>query len=46
MKDYSGPASLQRPSASASIIDMYRSALGAICRRLGGVGFGPEHYGD
>ena len=27
MKDYSGPASLQRPSASASIIDVYRSAF-------------------
>ena len=26
MKDYSGPAGLQRP-ASASIIDVYRSAL-------------------
>ena len=27
MKDYSGPAGLQRPPASASIIDAYRSAL-------------------
>ncbi|MEH2608411.1 hypothetical protein [Bradyrhizobium sp. AZCC 1693] len=27
MKDYSGPASLQRPQASASVIDAYRSAL-------------------
>src|SRR5205807_1390888 len=27
MKDYSGPAGLQRPPASASIIDVYRSAL-------------------
>ena len=27
MKDYSGPASLQRPSASASVIEMYRSAF-------------------
>ena len=27
MKDYSGPAGLQRPSAPASVIEMYRSAL-------------------
>ncbi|UPJ53767.1 hypothetical protein IVB30_22125 [Bradyrhizobium sp. 200] len=27
MKDYSGPASLQRPQASASVIDAYRFAL-------------------
>ena len=27
MKDYSGPASLQRPPAPASVIEMYRSAL-------------------
>ena len=27
MKDYSGPASLQRPSASASVIEVYRSAF-------------------
>jgi hypothetical protein len=27
MKDYSGPAALQRPSAPASVIEMYRSAL-------------------
>ena len=27
VKDYSGPASMQRPSASASVIDAYRSAL-------------------
>ena len=27
MKDYSGPTSPQRPSASASAIEMYRSAL-------------------
>ncbi|WP_065755007.1 hypothetical protein [Bradyrhizobium paxllaeri] len=27
MKDYSGPASLQRPQASASVIDVYRFAL-------------------
>ena len=27
VKDYSGPAGLQRPSASASVIDIYRSAL-------------------
>jgi hypothetical protein len=27
MKDYSGPAGLQRPSATASVIEMYRSAL-------------------
>ncbi len=27
VKDYSGPASLQRPPASASMIDVYRSAL-------------------
>jgi hypothetical protein len=27
MKNYAGPASLQRPQASASIIDAYRSAL-------------------
>jgi hypothetical protein len=27
MKDYSGPAGLQRPAAPASVIEMYRSAL-------------------
>jgi hypothetical protein len=27
MKDYSGPAGLQRPSAPASVIEMYRSAF-------------------
>ena len=27
MKDYSGPAGLQQPSAPASVIEMYRSAL-------------------
>ena len=46
MKDYSGPAALQSATASASVIETYRSALEQFAAVSGRVGFSPEHYGD
>ncbi len=46
MKDYSGPAGLQRPSAPASVIEMYRSAFEQFAAVQADVDFGPEHHGD
>ena len=46
VKNYSGPASLQRPPASASVIDIYRFALEQFAARHGVVDHGSQPCRD